>query len=61
MMLQTAAETDDLAAVVSEGAGPRSLTEELDQRGGFEQVTAGIPATQTASLAVFSNHCRRPT
>ena len=30
LMLQTAAETDDLAAVVSEGAGARSLTEELD-------------------------------
>jgi uncharacterized protein len=57
LMLQTAAETDDLAAVVSEGAGPRSLTEELDTASGFEQVMVGAHhVTQTASLAVFSNH-----
>ena len=31
MMLETAAETDALAAVVSEGAGARSFTEDMDQ------------------------------
>ena len=32
MMIEAAAETDDLAAVVSEGAGARSTTEDMDQR-----------------------------
>ena len=30
MMIETAAETDELAAVVSEGAGARSTAEDLD-------------------------------
>ncbi len=31
MLIETAAETDELAAVVSEGAGARSTTEDMDQ------------------------------
>jgi hypothetical protein len=37
LMLEAAAETKDLAAVVSEGAGPRTLAEEVDDE--------GLPAT----------------
>jgi uncharacterized protein len=57
MMLETAAETDGLAAVVSEGAGARSMTEDLDEdMPGVEKVI-GFPLTaiKTASIAVFSN------
>jgi hypothetical protein len=42
MMLETAAETEDLAAIVSEGAGARSLREELDDVSGFAKVTTGV-------------------
>ena len=56
LMLETAAETDDLAAVVSEGAGARSLTEELDRASRLREGLLGVHhVTQTASLAVFSN------
>ena len=33
MMIETAAETDELAAVVSEGAGARTFSEDMDQEG----------------------------
>ena len=58
MMLETAAETDGLAAVVSEGAGARSFTEEMDQEvHGLDQVLNPlVAATKTAAIAVFSNH-----
>ena len=58
LMLETAAETDALAAVVSEGAGARSL------HGGHgpgrtagREVALGVPLTalKTAAIAVFSN------
>lgn len=42
MMLQTAAETPDLAAVVSEGAGSRTVGEELDDVSGPDSVTIAI-------------------
>jgi hypothetical protein len=42
MMLQTAAQTDRLAAVVSEGAGARSLGEELDDVSGFEKLPTAL-------------------
>jgi hypothetical protein len=57
LMLETAAETDDLAAIVSEGAGARTMSEDLDQDiPGFEKAL-GLPLTafKTASIAVFSN------
>jgi fermentation-respiration switch protein FrsA (DUF1100 family) len=42
MMLQTAAEDEDLAAVVSEGAGARSMAEELDDVSGLGKVTTAL-------------------
>ena len=58
MMIETAAETDELAAVVSEGAGARSFTEDMDE----EQPALGkwtlgfaISAAKTAAVAVSSN------
>jgi uncharacterized protein len=55
LMLEAAAGNDALAGVVSEGAGARSLTEELDAVSGVEKVVAGMHhVTQTGSLAVFS-------
>jgi uncharacterized protein len=57
MMLHTAAGTDDLAAVVSEGAGARVISEELDDLSGVEKWFA-LPhfVTKTAALTVLSNH-----
>jgi uncharacterized protein len=42
MVLQTAAETKELAAIVSEGAGARSLGEELDDASGFDKLPAAL-------------------
>jgi dienelactone hydrolase len=59
MMIEAAAETDDLAAVVSEGAGARSTTEDMDQDDpALEKWTLGLTmsAAKTAAIAVFSNH-----
>jgi fermentation-respiration switch protein FrsA (DUF1100 family) len=56
MMLQTAAETTDLAAVVSEGAGARTMAEEVSDADGVGKV--GAFATYLArdvANAVFSN------
>jgi uncharacterized protein len=57
MMLETAAEADDLKAVVSEGAGARMFTEEMDQDlPPFEKAANAVPAwIKQASVAVFSN------
>jgi hypothetical protein len=57
LMLETAAGNEDLAAVVSEGAGARSFTEDMDQDvPGLEKLTgAPLAAIKTASIAVFSN------
>jgi uncharacterized protein len=57
LMLETAAETDDLAAVVSEGAGARSFTEDMDEDLPGAQKVLGAPlsAIKTASIAVFAN------
>ena len=61
MMLEAAAETDDLRAVVSEGAGARALSDEQDGMeiegiGGVEKLlnTAGI-AVRVGALSVFTN------
>jgi uncharacterized protein len=61
LMLQTAAETDDLAAVVSEGAGSRWFAEEMEEFHGVNK-WLGIPllAVKTASVAVFSNTAPPP-
>jgi uncharacterized protein len=58
MMLEAAAETEQLAAVVSEGAGARSMTEDMDEDmpGVAKVLGAPLSAFKTASIAVFSNH-----
>jgi dienelactone hydrolase len=61
MMLETAAETDALAAVVSEGAGTRTFSEDVDEFEGFEKlISLPFLAFKTASVAVFSNTAPPP-
>jgi dienelactone hydrolase len=58
MMIEAAAETDELAAVVSEGAGARSTTEDMDQDDpALEKWTLGfaMSAAKTVAVAVSSN------
>jgi len=58
MMIEAAAETDELAAVVSDGAGARSTTEEMDQdEAAIAKWTLGLAmsAAKTAAVAVSSN------
>jgi dienelactone hydrolase len=57
LMLETAAETDALKAVVSEGAGARTFSEDMDQDLPQVEKLMGAPlsAIKTASIAVFSN------
>jgi len=58
MMIEAAAETDELAAVVSEGAGARSTTEDMDQDDpalGKYTLGALMSAAKTAAVAVSSN------
>jgi hypothetical protein len=57
LMLETAAETDQLRAVVSEGAGARTMSEDLDQDMPAAEKVTGFPLTalKTASIAVFGN------
>jgi hypothetical protein len=61
LMLQTAAGTGDLAAVVSDGAGTRSFGEEMEEFHGPSK-WLGLPllAMKTASLAIFSNTAPPP-
>jgi dienelactone hydrolase len=56
MLLQTAADTKELAAIVSEGAGARSMAEELDDVSGLNKVgTALTYAVRDLSNSVFQN------
>jgi hypothetical protein len=57
MMLETAAKTRDLAAVVSEGAGARTFSEEQDNGArGVDKVLGTLAAaSKTAAIALFSN------
>jgi uncharacterized protein len=57
LMLETAAETHALKAVVSEGAGARTFSEDMDQDMPTVEKSLGVPlsAIKTASIAVFSN------
>jgi alpha/beta superfamily hydrolase len=58
MMIEAAAETDELAAVVSEGAGARSTTEDIDQDDpalGKWTLGLAMSAVKTAAVAVSSN------
>jgi hypothetical protein len=56
MMLDTAADDRDLAAVVSEGAGVRTFSEQMADLSGAEKLL-GLPlfATREVALSVFSN------
>jgi hypothetical protein len=57
MMLETAAETDALKAVVSEGAGARAFSDEMDHDVSGAEAAFAAPffAIKTAAVAVFSN------
>jgi uncharacterized protein len=58
MMIDAAAETDTLAAIVSDGAGARSTTEDLDQPGatlGTYTLGLALSAARTVSVAVSAN------
>ena len=58
LMIETAAETEELAAVVSEGAGARSTTEDMDHDDpALAKWTLGfaLSAAKTAAVAVSSN------
>ena len=58
MMIEAAAETDELAAVVSEGAGARSTSEDMDRdESALEKWTLGfaMSAAKTVAVAVSSN------
>jgi hypothetical protein len=57
MMLDAASDTKSLAAVVSEGAGARMFTEEMDtELSGAEKATMAVSAwLKQASIAVFAN------
>jgi uncharacterized protein len=57
MMLDAASDTPSLAAVVSEGAGARVFSEEMDfDMTGLEKATNAAPAwIKQASIAVFAN------
>jgi predicted acyl esterase len=50
LMLQTAGETDALKAVVSEGAGIRSIREQMLKSGAAKWLSAPFWATQTAAI-----------
>jgi dienelactone hydrolase len=61
LMLQAAAETNELAAVVSEGAGTRQLSEQLEEFHGFERVlNAPGFLFVTAGTAIFSSTAPPP-
>jgi hypothetical protein len=64
LMLQAAAETPGLAAVVSEGAGTRWLAEEIEEYdtipGWSKWLSLPVYAVKTASVTVFSNTAPPP-
>jgi dienelactone hydrolase len=53
MLLQTAAESTAFEAVVSEGAGARSIREVIEKKGWLDVPTYAV---LTAGAALFSNH-----
>ena len=61
MMLEAASDTDDLKAVVSEGAGARAYSDEIDEMeiqhvGGFEKLlTAASAAVKVGTMSVLTN------
>jgi dienelactone hydrolase/uncharacterized membrane protein len=57
MMLEAASETSELRAVVSEGAGARAFSDEMDHDVGVVERVLSAPmyAAKTAAVAVFAN------
>jgi uncharacterized protein len=55
-MLQTAAHDRDLKAVVAEGAGSRSVREDMEMPGRGKWLDLPGLVMRDAALAVFSNH-----
>jgi uncharacterized protein len=55
VMLQAAAETDDFKAIVSEGAGVRSVREAVHVPGGAKVIFTEISAISTLGTAVFAS------
>jgi uncharacterized protein len=61
LMLQAAAETDGLAAIVSEGAGTRQFSEQMEEYHGLERwVVAPTAFLTTAATALFSDTAPPP-
>ena len=62
MFIQAAAESDDIKAIVSEGAGARSVREDLLLPGNAKWYELGIPtvAVLTTGTALFSNDLPPP-
>jgi uncharacterized protein len=60
LMLETAAQTDELKAVVSEGAGIRSVREATEASWETKWLAVPIWGGVTAATAVFSNHAPPP-
>jgi uncharacterized protein len=61
LMLEAAAATEELSAVVSEGAGTRSLSGAMEEVHGFEKwISMPTFVVQEASVAVFSNTAPPP-
>lgn len=56
LMLETAAQTDALKAVVSEGAGIRTIREHMHTSGAGRWAQAPFYSVWTVATAVFSNH-----
>jgi hypothetical protein len=56
MMLQEAAETDDLKAIVSEGAGVRSIREAVHVPGAVKVIFTQITAVSTLGTMVFTSN-----
>jgi uncharacterized protein len=55
MLLQAAAETDDFDAIVSEGAGVRSVREAVHHPGAVKAIITQISAIATLGTAVFAS------
>jgi fermentation-respiration switch protein FrsA (DUF1100 family) len=60
MLLQAAAESQALRAVVSEGAGTRSIREHVHMSGAAKWILLPQWSVITAATAVFSNHAPPP-
>jgi uncharacterized protein len=61
VLLQAAAESDDLQAVVSEGAGIRSVREAVELPGLDSWITTGVVGLFTAATAAFTSDLPPPS